>query len=1041
MPRRGLTAERWAYRPGQTALLVALAMLVVVSCATGPLYERAVEQATVQSTLDGGTRPGRGLAIGVDVGTPSAAVAPRGAAARLFGTPVAGTDAPIGFGRAGFTVGTTLTSRDRLCAHLRLESGRCPTVDAEVAASTTMARALHLAVGTRLSIGLDEGQQVVRPPPDVKVRVVGLYRPFSADTDYWLGNAYSSPTGITVSRDGTEGDVLFGASPFVAWAARRMTTDAGTAPNVFVDVPLRPHAVTVADLPTLRNAVAAFYAAVAAHRPGTATGVTTSLPQYLDQIDAGRRQARAIVAAIASQLALLSLIAFGVVAAAAVSQRRPEIALSRLRGASRTRAAALLVREVGGLVLLAVLPGLIFAYAVAFAACRAFLLPGSRPRWQWPVFAAAGGATAVALLMVAAVAYRAGRQPITDLLRQIPARPSRLGAGVIEIAVAVAAAAGLLVSLTGGRRTALGTLTPTFLAALVGLLASRVVVALARRFGRRALWQGSLTRAFAGLNIARRPGARFTVTVICVATAVVVFAGQQWSVAARNRTERAAAETGAAVVLDVSAPSAVPLLRAVAAADPSRRWATPVVAYLPPGVNAVPVVAVDPASFAAVATWGRRSAGPTAHTLRRLTPTGLAPSLAFRGTRLTITLVAARWRPADFYPGSAPPSVGLQIRLQRQGDDTPTAATVGALPRRSAGPLRYSVPVDCARGCRVTGLALLRAMSDSTPIRTEFTLSGLRADAPVGVGTARGWRSTTSRTTVPGTTLHTGITVRQVRAGLAFSAVDDSSGSTMQYVDRPFAAPALVAGAVPDDRDELGYLTVDGIGGLTGRVVVRGHVPFVPQVGGSAVLLDLNLQSRLNPQVASAATSQVWLRSADRPRERALRRALGAAGIKVLDRRTAAGLRATYIRSAPAWSAQLTVLAALVAELLAATLLVLLVITSRRARQQDFAAMRLDGVPRRSLSASLLLELCTLVLAGVLAGTLAGLIGVRLALPAIPVFTTPAIVPLPVSYSLAWWWLAGAVALSVVLLVAAAAVVTARLAGRPPIEQASAGLR
>lgn len=253
----------------------------------------------------------------------------------------------------------------------------------------------------------------------------------------------------------------------------------------------------------------------------------TALPDLLDQIDAGRRDARTIVLAIAAQLALLALITLGVVAGAAADQRRPQLALARLRGQGLRRTAAVFVREIGGLALAAAGPGAGAAFLLTLGAGHAWLGPGIRPEWRWPVFAAVAGALAVTLAVVAVIGYRASTQPISDMLRQVPRRVSAARLGAAEVGVAVAAIAGLVVSLSGDRKSVLSTLTPTFLAVLVGLVLSRLVVTGGRIVGLHALWRGRLSVATAAISLSRRSGRRFTVTVLCVATAVVVFAGQQ----------------------------------------------------------------------------------------------------------------------------------------------------------------------------------------------------------------------------------------------------------------------------------------------------------------------------------------------------------------------------------------------------------------------------------------------------------------------------------------------------------------------------------
>ena len=98
------------------------------------------------------------------------------------------------------------------------------------------------------------------------------------------------------------------------------------------------------------------------------------------------------------------------------------------------------------------------------------------------------------------------------------------------------------------------------------------------------------------------------------------------------------AENGARVVLSVSTSSVTTLDQAVRAADPGGRYATPVVVEQPPGVGAARTVAVDPQSFAAVASWGRSGATPSTSTLESITPGRLPPVITITGATVKLQL-------------------------------------------------------------------------------------------------------------------------------------------------------------------------------------------------------------------------------------------------------------------------------------------------------------------------------------------------------------------------------------------------------------------
>lgn len=255
MTVRGLARGRRNHRRGQSLVLFALAMLTVTACALGPFYERAVEQATLRSTLAHADPISRGLSIDVGLNTPTADVAPSGRAARLFGPAVSATDVGADFRGGGFTLSTTITYRDNVCALLSLVAGRCPTSDREVVASASTARVAHLRVDQVLKVAVpasSTGGAVA-----VRLTIVGLYRPFRSNSAYWFGTHYSSTAGITVSSDATLADTFFGSRDYVAALADQVTNvGAEPLPRPAVDVALLPDRVTLKDIGTLRRTLA-----------------------------------------------------------------------------------------------------------------------------------------------------------------------------------------------------------------------------------------------------------------------------------------------------------------------------------------------------------------------------------------------------------------------------------------------------------------------------------------------------------------------------------------------------------------------------------------------------------------------------------------------------------------------------------------------------------------------------------------------------------------------------------------------------------------
>jgi hypothetical protein len=61
--RYGLAWRALRHRSGQALVLGLLAGIVIAACASGPLYERAVEQASVRATLEHAQVSARGLTV------------------------------------------------------------------------------------------------------------------------------------------------------------------------------------------------------------------------------------------------------------------------------------------------------------------------------------------------------------------------------------------------------------------------------------------------------------------------------------------------------------------------------------------------------------------------------------------------------------------------------------------------------------------------------------------------------------------------------------------------------------------------------------------------------------------------------------------------------------------------------------------------------------------------------------------------------------------------------------------------------------------
>ena len=152
------------------------------------------------------------------------------------------------------------------------------------------------------------------------------------------------------------------------------------------------------------------------------------------------------------QLAVLGIVVLAFVCAAATEQRRPEIALARLRGHGTVGAATMLLRELGLLVVIGAVLGTGLGWLAAEVATRLWLEPGVHPEWSSAVALAVLASVVAGLLAILAAATPTLRQPLTSLLRRVPPRASALQVGLVEGAVVAAAAAGVVTLLSGNGR-------------------------------------------------------------------------------------------------------------------------------------------------------------------------------------------------------------------------------------------------------------------------------------------------------------------------------------------------------------------------------------------------------------------------------------------------------------------------------------------------------------------------------------------------------------------------------------------------------------
>ncbi len=1049
----GVALRALRYRSGQAVAVLVLSTVAVAACAFGPFYQRSVGQAQVRATLTQALVTARSITVSsTDPRDQPLKALDVGEGRKLFGAAIASQQLTVTYAVGERAVqDSLLLSRNDQCNHLTITAGRCATAANEVVVSTSAAKALTWRVGDQVTVST-QAPGYFGAKLNGTVKLVGFYAPYDPTAEYWFGHAYWTAAGIQ-ERGGD--NPYYIVDPLIAGAGfdRNLTYSEqgyrGVPVLTRAELPLRAYGVQLDELRSLSDYVAAV------QRDSASSGlhVDTDLPALLAEISRGQRQAATVVPGFALELALLVLVVIGLVVAAAAEQRRPEFALARLRGRSQARAARLLVRELAPVLLLGVVPGFLLAWALAEWASRHWLGGVGAPELRWPVLAAVGAVLVVQLAIVWFVARRVARAPVQDMLRRVPPRTSRVGVGTVEAALAAAAIGGVVVVLSGDQHNLLAVVTPGLIALVVGLVLSRILVAVVRRSGQRALWRGDLSSGLASVQAARRPATRRVVTLVCVAAALIVSAADQSTVAAQNRAVRADVEAGAPVVLDVQANGAQALFDAVSAGDASGRYATAVILQRPVNAGST-VLAVDPGPFGRIARWGWDQDRPTYDLAQVLDPPRPGP-VTVAGTALQLQLASVdvvRHAAVDQSTPSKATPIFLTVEL-RGRDGSTTVARLGPLPegRGQSAPLNAAVP--CASGCTLTQFSLIRGSADLDLVEISAPIGALQAGTAgawhaVDLGAAGDWQRTSPELSAPMANPNPGdpATVTQTigmqtRDGhLVLSIVNAGTPAVLQQLHLPAALPALVAGAVSRDPNAQGYLDNNNIDGFSASFEPVGTLPLVPGADGPALLVDGRVAASIASPSIPSSQLYVWLASDDPPRERALVTMLAQHGATVFGRDSQAAHLAALEASSPAWAMRLALLTAILAALLAGLVMIVSAVTTRRGRAYDLAALRLAGVPAAALRRASVREQVSTVLVAVVVGAVVGLIGAHLALPSIPIFVSPADVP-AVRYPVAWLAAVLAAAATVVVLAAIGAALGRAVVRRTTTQRLREGAR
>jgi hypothetical protein len=951
-----------------------LAVITTIVSVLAPLMLRAVEQATLDDALARGGVRETSIAASADIEVGSltesegAVVTTTGAAEhlRLWQDDVvsATSSAFVSFlppASADTQPGeearrlTPIAGLAGSCRRIGLTAGHCPRGKTEVLAAASAG----LPVGTVLPLTLLD-----IPEQRFRVRVVGTY-----DAASGRGRVVAGPGQLFGSGGGGEPALVTSLAGFA---------DLGVAGTMWSVRTLEP-GTRLDDLPTVIDDVqAARDGTLTVGAAQSAVSVTQRIDALVDRVADGNDAATVIVAVSALQAVIVAWFAQGVLAARVGRARAGEWGLARLRGLSARRRSTTVLLEPVVATLVGSAVGAALGVVLAGVLSRVLLGAGAPPLepTRLPVVLAVAASVLGSLVALLVASSRAAKVPLVDLLRRAtePRALSRTGAVVQAVAV-IAAVVGLAAVVTQRRIDGLGIalLAPTLVAVLVAVVGLRIGVAVVRR--RAARPARSLVELLALRRISRTPSVLTTAVMVVMGVALAVSSSQSAVLAVRLADDRAAAELGAATVLDVSVREGVPFVDTVRRADPSGHVAM-AVETTTTGAGVGRLVAVDSTRLTAVSAWQSSWGGERfERAARALRPTG-GPALRFSGDRLAVTLAdvgAPDGEAAKDFATADPDDVDV-VAIVQSGDAW-RRVDLGA--PRDGTLTSTGDAVPCEDGCRLVSLGLESHSVDSAPYGLGATVTRIA----VGTGETlrpvddRWLSSDRWRDRIGDSSLTDGrptSVLGETRDGLRISWTDATGAGTPSIAprDAPEPLPAIIGrGTVTDAFAGV----EDGVLGIApsgdSRVLgVVGRAPTLPRVLGDGALVDLEVAGRVSDTTSPNIRHEVWLAPGNHPGVVAT---LERRGISVDARHTLADAEHRAERAAPTRGALIGVPIALAA--LALTLLVVagVGVVGAAARREDAATLRTAGFRRSAVRRALFLETFLPVALAVVAGAVA----------------------------------------------------------------------
>ncbi|WP_433614005.1 FtsX-like permease family protein [Dactylosporangium sp. CA-139114] len=881
--------------------------------------------------------------------------------AYLDGRPTTGSSqAAKGGGNEERTSDSQLVVRTDACSHATLE-GRCPAAADEVALSYRTARWLRVKAGDTLTYVTPK---LTRPLP---LKVVGVYRPDDPSAPFWSSNndlvAKQLPTGAPPEMTEPVDDAvlaapaLFDHSLAPAGVAVRTITDMVAEPQLLVD--------------NAPGDVSSRLAGATVEAGNNRLTLNTQLRVTIDKVERDRRLVSLGVPVGAFQLLVLCWFALYLAVKYTGEERRPDIGLVKLRGATRMRTWAL----VGGQSALPMLVGAVLGLPIGWAGATAVTGAIQDTEVNALALALSVGAVVLAVLGALLAALLAERRAlsssVSELLRQASAR-SRVWRDLFDLLLVVLAVVAVyqVKHRAEGDAAGLALLAPGLAALAFALVAARLITFAAGRAVEGALRHGHPARALTAIYLARRPGVHRLAALMIATVALLTTSALTWNAGRTDGQTRAELEIGADRVLTVRAENRLALLNAVRAADPAGKYAMAAVASV--RSNSDRVLLVDSPRLAAVATWRPEYGLGAVQTAALLHPDAPAP-VTMTGGDLAVDLTGQ-------IDGDSDRVVYLDV-VFADAKGQRVAARLGPLASGRAT-LRASLPACAtAPGCRLSSLQLVQ----STAEQKVFFAARTGVDVVVHGATAGGQPVLGKDLLADRTRWRLGVNgnppnlvATPVGDGLRLTVAPQRNGGTndpgVYPLDTPAPLPSVRATRlqqrlVGDQRVGFGSVSISEEVAATARAL--------PQLGTKGVLLDLEYADRLSADFGAGESLQVWLNSSAPAN---ITRLLRDQGLIVLGEESIAGTADRYASFGPPLTLQFMLLSAIVGLALAIGAAVVVAAVERRPRARELGALRAQGasarmVKRVGVEGYLVLALTSLLFGLILAAVIRAYIG------------------------------------------------------------------